>query len=107
MENCNKHFKAVVNKQQHRRHSDCSCMQEFIKQQQEVLEDLAKGVWALVEETGVEVATIKLALNEVLCYFTNKQHKAQLIMVQIKENHLTRAKKLVNKLKHPVEPNMI
>ena len=50
---------------------------------------------------------MKLALNEDLHYYSYKHHRGQLLPEKACENRLTKAKKLLSKLKHPAKPQTI
>ena len=71
------------------------------------MEDPGKGMRALAQEMGVAVSTMKLALNEDLRYHSYKRRKGQLLTEKARENRLTKAKKLLNKVKHPVESGTV
>ena len=55
----------------------------------------------LIQEMDVAVFTMKLALNEGR-YHSYKRRK-KLFKGKVQENRLTKAMKLLNKMKHPVE----
>ena len=108
MDSCNGDYEAVASRKGHSRRSDCVRTPEFIQQlQDKVMENPSKGIRALAREMGVGDATMKLDLNEDLRYHSYKRRKGQILTANAKENRLTKAKKLLNKLTHPVEPGMI
>ena len=71
-----------------------------------VLEDPGIGIQALSCELNVSASTMKLAFNEDL-YYSYKYYRGQLLPEKACEKHLTNAKKLLSKVKHPVEPQAI
>ena len=48
--------------------------------------------------------SVKLTLNEDLRYHPYKRRKVQRLTGKARENRLAKAKKLLNKVKHPLEP---
>ena len=58
-------------------------------------------------ELNASTSTIKLAPNEDLRYYSYSHHRGQLLTEKTRENRLTKGKKLLNKVKHPVEPQTI
>ena len=82
MEDCNEDYESVAmaSGKEHRRCSDCIQTTKFVKQlQDKVIEDPGKRIRALAREMGVGIATMKMALNEDLRYFSYKRRKGQLI----------------------------
>ena len=59
---------------------------------------------ALSRERNVSASTMRLALNEDLCYYSYKRRRGQLLTEKARENRLTKGKKLLSKVKHPAEP---
>lgn len=99
MESCSGDYEIVACRKEHSRRSDCLCTPNLIQQLQvKVMEDPGKEMWALAWEVGFVISTMKLALNEDLHYQSYKRCNGQFT-----ENRLTKAKNLLNKMKHPVE----
>ena len=71
------------------------------------MKDPGIGIMALSCELNVSASTMKLALNEDLCYRSYKRHRGQLLTEKARENRLTNGKKLLSNLKHPAEPQTI
>ena len=72
-----------------------------------MLEDPGIGIWALSHELNVSASTMKLVLNEDLCYYSYKCHRGQLLPEKACEKCLTNVKELLSKVKHPAEPQTI
>lgn len=101
MKNCNEDNDAETYRQKHSRCSDCLRALVFIQQ----LQKKVMGDPCLAREMGFAVSTIKLALNEDLRYHTYKKCKSITLQKRLKEPD--KSKKLVNKVKHPVERGTI
>ena len=108
VEGCNGDYEAVATKKQHKRRSDSACSAEFLETlKQKVLEDLSIGIRALSQDLNILPSTMKLALNEDLRYYSYKYRKGQLLTEKACENRLTKAKKLLSKVKHPAKAQTI
>ena len=76
-ENCDGDYKAVARRKQHSRRSDCVCTAEFLKNlQKKVLEEPGIRIMALSRELNVSSSTMRLALNEDLCYHSYWKNQA-------------------------------
>ena len=103
--NCDGDYEAVARRKQHNRRSDYTCTAEFLENlQRNVLEDPGIAIRALSHELNASATIVKLALNEDLHYYSYKCHIGQLLTEKARENRLTKGKKLLSKVKHPVEP---
>ena len=71
-----------------------------------VLEDPGKVIRSLVKEKNAEVATMKLPLNEIRRH-SYKRRKGQLLTARAQDDHLKKARKLLNKLKRSQEPGTL
>lgn len=71
------------------------------------MEDPGKRMWALVPEMAVAIFTMKWSLNEDFHFQSYNRCKGELLTEKAEENSLTKVNKLLNKLKHPVEPETI
>ncbi len=108
VERSNEDYEAVATRKQHKRRSDCARSAEFLENlEQKVLEDPGIGIRALSRELNVSPSTMKHALNEDLRYYSYKRRKGQLLTEKTRQNRLTKAKKLLNKVKHPAEAQTI
>ena len=108
LENCVGCYMVVARRKQHSRRSDCACAAEFLKNLlKKVLEESGIGIRALSRDLNVSDSTMKLALSEDSCYYSYKHHRCQLLTEKARENHLTKWKKLLSKVKHPAEPQII
>ena len=75
--------------------------------QKKVLEDPGKVIRSLVREKNAEVATMKLPLNEIRRHSSYKRRKGQLLTARAQDDHLKKARKLLNKLKRSQEPRTL
>ena len=108
VEGCNGDYEAVATKKQHKRRSDSARSAEFLETlKQNVLEDPSIGIRALSRELNISPSTMKLALNEDLRYYSYKRRKGQSLTEKARENRLTKAKKLLSKVKYPAEAHII
>ena len=108
LESCNGDYEAVAKRKIHNRRSDCVRTTKFLEDRQErVLKNPGIGIRALAREMNVSTSTMKLAPNEDLRYYSYKRCKGQLLTEKARENRLTKAKKLLSKVKHPAEPQII
>lgn len=62
---------------------------------------------ALANELEVDESTIRRVVHEDLRYKSYVMRRGQFMSDRTKVNRLTRAKRLLNKLKHPEEPGLI
>lgn len=87
------------------RRSDCLHTPYFIQQfiQKQVMEDSGKEMRALAQEIGIEISTMKLALNENIRCHVYKRRKGHLLAGKARENRRRKEKKLQNKVEPPVE----
>ena len=72
------------------------------KLQKLVTEDPSKSSTKLAEELGVGNTTIQVCIKEDLRYNFYKRRKGQILTEKAQQNRLSKAQKLLNKLKHPV-----
>ena len=83
---------------QHRKRSDAVRSPDFVQElQKKVLEDPGKVSRSLVREKSVKVATMKLSLNEFPRHPSCKRRKGQLLNARAQDDHLKKARKLLNK----------
>ena len=95
--------KVMASRKGYSRCSDCTHMLELIQLQEKVIEHRSKGTQALIKWMGVGVTIMMLALNEDFCYHLRKRCKVQILIGNVKVNCLTKAKKLLNKLRNSAE----
>lgn len=90
------------------RRSDSIRNAEFVSRVQSVIdENPGKSMRSLGRELQVDEATIRRVVHEDLRYTSYAMRRGQFMSEITKVNRLTRAKRLLNKLKHPEEPGMI
>ena len=56
---------------------------------------------------GVEEKIIRLVVHEGICYVAYKMRKGQFLLKVMQEKQMNHTKKLINNLKHPLQPNML
>ena len=89
---------------QHRKRSDAVRSTVFVQElQKKVLEDPGNVIRSLVREKNVRVATMKLSLNEIRRHSSYKRRKGQVLTARAQDDHLKKARKLLNKLKRSQE----
>ena len=98
LETCEGKVEAVACQTQHRKRSDAVRSSDFVQElQKKVLEDRDKVSRSLVREKSVRVATKKLSLNEFCRHSSYKWRKGQLLAARAQDDHLKKARKLLNK----------
>lgn len=98
----------VSHRKRHCRRSDITRTPEFISSVQAAIdEDPGKSIRALGRELQVDEATIRRVVHEDLRYKSYVMRRGQFMSEKTRENRVTRAKRLLNKLKHPEEPGML
>ena len=104
----NDDYEAVVQRKKGSRRSNTFRTPDFLDElKNKVEEDPTKSFTQLAEELGVKSTTINRAINEDLRYTSYRRRKGQILTEKAKENRRTKARKLLNKLKKPLEPNML
>ena len=111
LETCEGKAQAVACQTQHRNRFDAVRSPDFVQElQKKVLEDPGKEIRSLVREKNVRLVT-----NEaVSCHWMNSSAtpptrgaKAQRLTARAQDDHLKKARKLLNKPKHPEEPGTL
>ena len=93
---------------QYRKRSDAVRLPVVVQElQKKVPEDSDKVIRSLVREKNVRVATMKLSLNEIRRHSSYKRRKVQLLTARAQDDHLKKARKLLNKLKRSQEPGTL
>ena len=104
----NNSYEEVVRRRPTSRRSDNFRTPEFLARLQTLIEeDPTKSKTKLAEEMGVGRTTIQLAVTEDLRYKFYKRRKGQILTQKAQDNRLLKSRRLLNKLKHPVEANSI
>ena len=99
---------AVAERKRHCQRSDCIRTPEFVNSVQAAIdENPGKLMRALTNELEVDKSTIRHVAQEDLHYKSYVMQRGQFMSDRSKVNCLTRAKRLLNKLKHPEKPGMI
>ena len=101
LKNCDGYYEAMARRKQHNRRSDC------VRTAEKVLEDPGIIIMLLSRELNVSASTMKFALNVNLCCYSYKHHRGQLLTEKVRENRLTKGRKLLSKVRHHAEPQTI
>ena len=67
----------------------------------------SKSMCVIERENGVDEKFIRLVVHEDIWYVSYKTRKEHFMSKAMQEKQLKHAKKQVNKLKHPLEPDML
>ena len=101
-------YEATAERKSHDRRSDAVRTPEFVEEVQELINnDPGKSMRAIAREKGIDEKVVRQVVHEDIRYFSYRMRKGQFLSKRMQEKRLKHAKKLVNKLKHPVEPNML
>ena len=101
-------YEAVAARKPHSQRRDCVRIDAFLADlQARVMENPGIGIRPLAREMRLAPYTMKMAQNDDLRYFSNKRQRGQLLTEKGRERRLGNAKKLLNLLKHPVEPSTL
>lgn len=101
-------YEATAKRKTHRRRSDAVRTPDFAEEIQKVIdEDPSKSMRAIAREKGVDESVVRQVVHEDIRYFSYKMRKGQFLSQKMQEKRLKHAKKLLNKLKHPLKPNML
>ena len=93
---------------QHRKRSDAVRSPDFVQElQKKLLEDPGNEIRSLIREKNVRLVMMKLLQNEFLRHSSDKRRKAQRLTARVQDDHLKKARKLLNKPKHPEEPRTL
>ena len=95
---------SVACRRQHRKRSDVVRPPDFVNELQKAREDPDKGIRSLAREMNVGAAPMKHALNDDIRYHSYQRHRGHLLTATAQNDRLKKAKQLLNKLKHAVEP---
>ena len=99
---------SVAKRKKHSPRSDTIRTPEFIQQVREVVEDdPSKSMRAIAQQLEVTERTVRRVVNESLRYKSYVMRRGQFLSDVTKENRVIRGKRLLNKLKHPEEPDML
>ena len=101
-------YEATAVRDEHSRRSDCMRDAEFIARVQDMVNnDPGRSMRAMARELHVSEKLIRQCVKEDIRYKSYKMRRGQLLTVKMRENRLKKSQKLLNKLKHPMENNMI
>jgi len=101
-------FEAVAARKEHARRSDTKRDEDFVAQVQEMVNnDPGQSMRALARELNISEKTVRVCMMEDIRYKSYKMRKGQLLTEKMQENRLKKSKKLLNKLRHPLEPDMV
>lgn len=85
----------------------CPALKSIQQFQKKGLKHPANIMEVLSQKIHVTAAIMRLILNEDLQNYSYKRRKCQLLTEKARTNRLTKAKKLLNKVNHPVEPGTL
>ena len=101
-------YEAVAKRSTHQTRSDCLRTAKFVDKVKNVIsKDPGKSMRAIAKDMKTSEALIRKCVSEDLRYKSYKMRKGQLLTAKAKEKRLKHSKKLLNKLKHPLQTNMI
>ena len=99
---------AVAKKSNHQRRSDCLRTAKFINRVKNAIDkDVGKSMCTIAKDIRASEALIRRCVSEDLRYKSYKMKKGQLLTAKAKEKRLKHCKKLLNKLKHPLQHSRI
>ena len=100
-------YEAVAKRSDHKR-SDCLRTAKFINRVKNAInKDLGKSMRAIAKDMRMSEALIQRCVSEDLRYKSYKMKKGQSLTAKAKKKQLKHCQKLLNKLKHPLQCNMI
>ena len=94
-----------------KRHEECSDITrntQFVQQVQKIVhESPSKSMGAIARDLNVSEGLIRRVVHEDLRYKSYVLCRGHFMSAQTRNQRLIRGKRLLNKLKHPVVPNML
>ena len=101
-------FEAVAKRSSHQKRSDCLRSCNFVDNVKNMIEtDPGKSMRSIARDMGRSEGLVRKCVSEDLRYKSYKMRKGQLLTPKAQEKRLRHCKKLLNKLKHPLMPNML
>ena len=101
-------YEVVAKRSNHQRRSDCLRTAKFINRAKNAInKDPGKSMHVIAKDMRMPEALIQRCVSEDLRYKSYKMKKGQLLTAKTKEKQLKHCQKLLNKLKHPLQHNMI
>ena len=101
-------YKAVAKRSSHQRRFDYLKTSKFIDRIKNAIEkDLGRLLCVIAKDMKMSEALIRRCVSEDLRYKSYKMRKGQLLTAKANEKRLKHCQKLLNKLKHPLQCNMI
>ena len=98
----------VSERKKHSRRSDTVRSCEFVEELEEIIDaDPTKSMREIARKINVSESTIRRAVHDDLRYKSYVMRRDQFLFAKNRENRVIRSKRLLNKLKHPEEPNML
>lgn len=101
-------YEGAAARKTHSARSDKKRTPEFVGEIQAMIDnDPSKSMRSIARDTGVSEFLIRQTVHEDIRYFSYKMRKGQFLSQAMKDKRKARAAKLLNKLKHPLLPNML
>ena len=98
----------VAKRKKHQQRSDSIRTPEFVQRVQNIIDESPqKSMRSIAKDLNVSEATIRRTCHEDLRYKSYVMKRGQFISETTKENRLVRSKRLVSKLKHPAEQDIL
>ena len=98
----------VSEKKKHSRRSDTVRSSEFVEVLQEIIDpDPSKSMREIARKINVSESTNRRTVHEDIRYKSYVMRRGQFLSAKNRENRVIRSKRLLNKLTHPEEPNML
>ncbi|KPU74657.1 uncharacterized protein Dana_GF26712 [Drosophila ananassae] len=98
--------KSTGKRKKHEQRSDCVKTPKFIEQVQDTVDlDPSKSMRAVARDLNVSEGLIRKIVHEDLRYKSYVMRRGQFMSAQTQDQRLIRAKRLLNKLKHPDCPD--
>jgi len=93
---------SVAKRKKHEGRSDTVRTSQFVQQVQGIIDkDPSKSIRAISRDLQVSECTIRRIVHEDIRYKSYVMRKGQFMSAQTREQRFIRAKRLLNKLKHP------
>ena len=101
-------YEAVAKRSDHQRRSDCFRTAKFIHRVKNAIDkDPGKSKRAIAKDIRTSEVLIRRCVSKDFRYKSYKMKKGQLLTAKTKEKRLKHCQKLLKKLKHPLQRNMI
>ncbi|KAG0728693.1 hypothetical protein GWK47_031947 [Chionoecetes opilio] len=101
-------YEGVAERKHHSRRSDTIRNAELVTKLQTMIdEDPSQSMRSIARELHVSEGTVRKCVQEDIRYKSYKMRKGQLLSAKMQENHFKKSKRMLNKLKHPLEKDML